>query len=329
MRRILALAAALALLLCACHLPEIPPAPNPYRAYDLTDLANFLNASQRGAFESALRAELATRGIPPGSVSLLFDSADPGSVKIPFTSSGDNLDDLNTDVLAKYVAAQIADGLGGTATTAPGAATTTAAGATSAGKATTTAPGASTTGRGATTMSTTTTTAQFIPPSHTPPSQYVIGGNLSRDRIATTIVEKTTDDSRKVLQIQGANGNFLVERRPYGGNYAGEGLTLYVYYDATGSGTYNRIDAGNVRVTPGGAEGTCNVFLVLDPSAEIIDVTNPSGKGIWADADFYLGNPSTTIRDNYVATIRRGLLRLDQSGSPIYQFNGQAMVKLK
>ncbi|MDR2686715.1 MAG: hypothetical protein LBB75_03110 [Oscillospiraceae bacterium] len=118
MRKLSVLAAALALLLCACGSPAAPGgtttafdladlAGGPV-AFDLTDLALFLKPPQRAALENALRAELAGRGYPAGGVALQFEDPDPGSVKIPFTNSGGNLERLDTDALAAYIAGEIA-----------------------------------------------------------------------------------------------------------------------------------------------------------------------------------------------------------------------------
>ena len=118
MKKILALAAALVLLpaLFACG-ALTPAQPNTVidlasfadapLAFDLTDLARFLNPSQIASLESSLRTGLADRGLADYAT-LHFADPPEDSIKIPFgNESGADLSNLNTGQLARHICGQV------------------------------------------------------------------------------------------------------------------------------------------------------------------------------------------------------------------------------
>jgi len=319
MRKFIAIAAAfpLPLALFACGKPATPEpldlaafAESPM-AFDLTDLAGFLTPQQLTDLEAALREDLAARGLED-CTALYFADPPAGCVKIPFANeSGADLSNLNTEQLAKHIAGQVVEAFEG-----KGVDVGTSVANTTTTKATTVSV---TTNTSTTTKPTTKTTG------NTPPDQYVIGGNLSRDRIATSsFQERTTANSGKILQVEADYGSFLIEKKTYSGNYNSEGLTLYVYYAPKGSSSYNKI--GTMHGMPSGNEGMCYITLVADPNAKQFE--NRWGKGIECDARFTLGNPQKNGVDFYCAFVEKLDTSTDRSNIVVYQFNGTTLVKI-
>jgi len=137
------------------------------------------------------------------------------------------------------------------------------------------------------------TSAETSANHNTPPSQYIIGGNLSRDRIATAgyLQEKTTANSGKLIPINTEYGNFLVEKKDNSNsNFSSEGLTLYVYSSPNRNGTYDLIGIINKKPDPKNPDERCNISLVTNPNAK--PFAGNLGRVIKFDAQFGLGSPN-------------------------------------
>ena len=274
MRKIIALvalAALLALPLCACGKPGETETTTAFDlaaigdgpiAFDLTDLNDFLSPAQRAALETALRAELAARGYPPESIALQFEDPAEGSVKLPFTNSGGSLANLDTDKLAEYIAGQIAEKVG-VAETQTGAASTTTTTTTAA----TTKPTTTTTAKPATTKPTTTTqkptnttkvpARQYTPPPilHLSPDQITSG---NRDNtIDGPLLEDYDNPEPMKIEIVTEYGTVLAVKRPY----AGTNEFVMDFYTKDSNGEYVLKKAG-VKNLPAGDDGMSYITLV-------------------------------------------------------------------
>jgi len=179
---------------------------------------------------------------------------------------------------------------------------------------------------GATGNSTTQTQSTTTKESATP-DQYVIGGNLSRERVVTTyILEDLDANSGKVLSINAPNGNFLVEREPYAGNFKREGLTLHIYYDPEKDGSYNKVGSVNSKQIPT-SDGQIYIGISFDSTQKTYNDYVPSlGKNSSVIDGVYWFTLSTK---NYSANgVATGRSALNASGTPVFQFNGTSIVKL-
>jgi len=326
-----ALAAALALLLCACAAPAGPAATTTaanlsafVTAFDLSDLAQYLTGPQLDAVEAAVLETLASRGYASENIALQFGDPAGDSLKLPFDNAGGlDLARLDTAKLADYIADQIALALGAQGITPPTSNTVT----TTRAKKTTASTASATVGITTSKPSTTTTTKTA---GYTPPERYVIGGNLSRDRMSYDrdgkgfLLEETAANSGKLLPIETAYGNFLIEKgnNNINNDFSKEGLTLYVFYDPEKDGSYNKV--GTAKGLPNQTEGVCRVFLVLNPDAK-----PHSDKKISYDAFFSLGNPNDAgYYKAYDDSGSTSPVRLISGSGDVFQFNGQSVVKI-
>jgi len=328
MKKLFILVAALVLLLCACGTPAGPSTnlSDFVTAFDLSDLSRYLTEEQLEALDGALRENLSmAHGID--NYALYYDDPPEGSVKFPFDNAGGlSLANLDIEKLAERITGQIATELEGkgdpviAATSVGSIATTT----------TTTKPSTTTTGSTTTTTKTNVTTTTKTT-GYTPPDQYVIGGNLSRDRIVTAgfLQEKTTANSGKLIPIETEWGDFLVEKKHNSSdNFNSEGLTLYIYRSPKKDGIYDLIGTIGMKSTK--PDERCNISLVLDPNAK--SFTGNLGRAIKFDAQFGLGSPKMVSDglDYYSAKNvgDKATTTLERDDIAVFQFNGQTMVKI-
>ena len=75
------------------------------------------------------------------------------------------------------------------------------------------------------------------------PDQYVIGGNLSRDRLVEGMNDDAGNMSGRILLVNAPNGDFLVEGKHYSGNIREKGLTLDIYHSPQKNGSFHYVDS--------------------------------------------------------------------------------------